>query len=128
MFGKGGGPIGTWIKEFCQLVFIQTLQAFVYAIVIIFIVEILKNDYRNQMDIGSHNTAVGIICVVALTAIFKLEDIAREIFGFGRTKADHGNAIASLAKWGFALSMGKSVLDNGKKIIGRSKTNFWSSC
>ena len=33
MFGKGGGALSTWIKEFCQLVFIQTLQAFIYAIV-----------------------------------------------------------------------------------------------
>ena len=126
MFGKGGGLLSQWIKEFCELVFIQTLQAFIYAIVISFIVTILQNDTGLSKD--DHNTAVGIISVVALTAIFKLEDMLRKVFGFGPTKADHGNAIASLAKWGFAMQMGKSVLDNGKKIIGRCKANIWCAC
>ena len=34
MFGKKGGVLGSWIKEFCTLVFIQTIQAFIYAIII----------------------------------------------------------------------------------------------
>ena len=38
MFGKKGAVLGGWIKEFCTLVFIQTIQAFIYALVISFIV------------------------------------------------------------------------------------------
>lgn len=115
MFGKGGGALSTWIKEFCELVFIQTLQAFIYAIVIGFICTVLTDNAGLSPE--DNNASVGIICVIALTAIFKVEDLARKIFGFGPTKADHGNAIASLAKTGFALKMGKNVLDNGKKLL-----------
>lgn len=117
MFGKGGSALSIWIKEFCELVFIQTLQAFIYALVIAFIVEILKTGAGSDMTSDDHNGAVGIICVVALTAIFKVEDLVRNIFGFGKTKADHGNALASLARTKFALDLGKSVLDNGKKVL-----------
>lgn len=116
MFGKGGTALSIWIKEFCELVFIQTLQAFIYAIVIGFICTVLKNTSGLSSD--DHNTSVGIICVIALTAIFKVEDLARKIFGFGPTKADHGNAITSLAKTGFALKMAKNVTDNGLKVLG----------
>lgn len=122
MFGKGGGALSTWIKEFCELVFIQTLQAFIYAIVIAFIVEILTStqfsNNANMMSSDDHNTAVGIICVIALVSIFKVEDLARKIFGFGPTKADHGNAVKSIAKTAFAMQIGKRVLDNGGKILG----------
>lgn len=115
MFGKGGGPLNAWIKEFCELVFIQTLQAFIFAIVISFVVNLSAT---NIADDGDRNAAYGIICIVALTSIFKVEDIARRIFGYGPTKADHGNAVQSIGKSMMALRMGKNLLDNGKKIVG----------
>lgn len=116
MFGKGGGPLGAWIKEFCELVFIQTLQAFIFALVISFIVNILAS--QAAMDATDKNTSLGIICIVALTSIFKIEDIARRVFGYGNTKADHGNAVKSIGKTMLAFQMGKSLLDNGKKVVG----------
>lgn len=116
MFGKGGGPLGSWIKEFCELVFIQTLQAFIFALTISFIVNILTK--QTTMDATDRNTSLGIICIVALTSIFKIEEIARRIFGYGPTKADHGNAVRSIGKTMFAFQMGKNLLDNGKKIVG----------
>lgn len=115
MFGKGGGPLNAWIKEFCELVFIQTLQAFIFAIIISFVVNLSAT---NIVDDDDRNAAYGIICIVALTSIFKVEDIARRIFGYGPTKADHGNAVQSIGKSMMALRMGKNLLDNGKKIIG----------
>lgn len=115
MFGKGGGPLNAWIKEFCELVFIQTLQAFIFALVMSFILTILTEQTMDQTD---KNTSLGIICIVALTSIFKIEDIARRIFGYGPTKADHGNAVQSIGKSMMALKMGKNLLDNGKKVVG----------
>jgi len=61
------------------------------------------------------------MCVICLTAIFKVEDILRKILGFGSTKADHGSAVKSIAKTAFAMQLGKRVLDNGKKIVGGTK-------
>lgn len=122
MFGKGGGPLSSWIKEFCELVFIQTLQAFIFALTIGFIISIIQREMA--MDPTDRNSALGIICIVALTSIFKIEDIARRIFGYGPTKADHGNAVASIGKSMLALRMGKNLLDNGKKIAGGAGAYF----
>lgn len=115
MFGKGGGPLNSWIKEFCELVFIQTLQAFVFALTMGFIISIMDAQIMDKTD---SNSALAVVCIVALTSIFKIEDIARRIFGFGPTKADHGNAVASIGKSMIALKMGKNLLDNGKKVVG----------
>lgn len=118
MFGKGGGALGAWIKEFCQLVFIQTIQAFIYAIIITVIMSL----YTQAVDIAENNsevdyaTSLGLFSVVALTSVFKIEDIARRLFGFGPTKADHGGAVKSIAKTAFALKLGGRVLDNAKKV------------
>lgn len=120
MFGKGGGPLNTWIKEFCELVFIQTLQAFIFALVIGFVLNIMQE--QTTLDQNDRNASLGIICIVALTSIFKIEDIARRIFGYGPTKADHGNAVQSIGKSMMAFSMGKNLLDNGKKIVGGVST------
>lgn len=122
MFGKGGGPLNAWIKEFCELVFIQTLQAFIFALVNGFIVKIIT--YQHVKEQSDNNAALGIICIVALTSIFKIEDIARRIFGYGPTKADHGNAVQSIGKSMMALKMGKNLLDNGKKVVGGAGAFF----
>lgn len=115
MFGKGGGALNMWLKEFCELVFIQTLQAFVFAFVCAFIVNLSAT---NIIEDNDRNTAYGIICIAAFTSIFKIEEILRRIFGFGPTKADHGNAIQSIGKGMMAFKMGKNLLDNGRKIVG----------
>lgn len=116
MFGKGSA-LGAWIKEFCELVFIQTLQAFIYALAIGLIMKMNVSAMENS-DAAS---VLGFMCVICLTAIFKVEDILRKILGFGGTKADHGSAIKSIAKTAFAMQIGKRVLDNGKKMVGGTK-------
>lgn len=115
MFGKGGGPLNAWLKEFCELVFIQTLQAFIFAIIVSFIVNLST---ANILETNDRNLSYGIICIVAFTSIFKVEEILRKIFGYGPTKADHGNAVQSIGKSMMAFKMGKNLLDNGKKIVG----------
>lgn len=123
MFGKGGGALGAWLKEFCQLVFIQTIQAFIYAIIIVTIME-LYTAAESAVGLKSSDgyaTGLGLFAVVALLSVFKIEDVARRIFGFGATKADHGNAIKSIAKTAFAVQLGKRVLNNGKQVVGGAK-------
>ena len=120
MFGKGGA-LSAWLKEFCQLVFIQTLQAFIYAIIIIVIMEIYSTSIEGSSDVTNYVTGLGLFSVAALFSVFKIEDLARKIFGFGSTKADHGSAVKSIAKTAFALQLGKRVLNNGKQMVGGAK-------
>lgn len=119
MGGKKGGPVlNSWIKEFCTLVFIQTIQAFIYAIIIALIVKLQWGDIS---DVNNRNSAMGIVSVIALTSVFKVEEIVKKIFGIGNTRADVRGAMASVAKTAIAWNFGKRVLDNGTKIAGGIK-------
>lgn len=118
MGGKKGAVLGSWIKEFCTLVFIQTIQAFIYAIIISFIV---KMSFLSISDVDDRNASMGIICVIALTSVFKVEDMVKKIFGMGSTKADARGAMSSLAKTAIAWQFGKKVLDNGAKMASGAK-------
>lgn len=111
--GKGGGALDTWIKEFCTLVFIQTIQAFTYAIIIIVVV---KLNFLNVPEADTRVATMGMFVIIAFVSVFKIEEMLRKIFGIGQTKADHGNAMKSLAKTAIAFSMGKRVLNNAGKI------------
>ena len=118
MGGKKGAVLGSWIKEFCTLVFIQTIQAFIYAIIISFIV---KMSFMDIADVDDRNSSMGIICVIALVSVFKVEEMVKKIFGIGNTKADARGAMSSLAKTAIAWQFGKKVLDNGAKMLGGVK-------
>ena len=119
MGGKKGGPVlNSWIKEFCTLVFIQTIQAFIYAIIISIIV---KMSFLSIEDVDDRNASMGIICVVALTSVFKVEELVKKIFGIGNSKADVRGAMSSLAKTAIAWNFGKKVLDNTSKVAGGVK-------
>lgn len=120
MGGKGGGPLASWIREFTTLVFVQTVQAFIYALILIVILQAMNPSGSESGD--DFNTGVGLMSVFALTSLFKVEGIIRKIFGLGDTKAGHKGAIKSIAKTAFALKLGKRVLDNGKKISGGIKS------
>lgn len=120
MGGKSGGPLSSWIREFTTLVFVQTVQAFIFAIIMIFILSTMDPSKVSSTG-DDYNSAVGIMCVFALTSLFKVEEMVRRIFGLGNTKADHKGALKSIAKTAFALKIGKRVLDNGKNVIGGVK-------
>lgn len=120
MGGKKGGPVlNSWIKEFCTLVFIQTIQAFIYAIIISIIV---KMSFLSIEDVDDRNASMGIICVVALTSVFKVEELIKKIFGIGNSKADVRGAMSSLAKTAIAWNFGKRILDNTTKVAGGIKS------
>lgn len=119
MGGKSGGPLSSWIREFTTLVFVQTVQAFIFVIIMILILPNMDPTKASSGD--DYNSAVGLMCVFALTSLFKVEEMIRKIFGLGGTKADHKGALQSIAKTAFALKLGKRVLDNGKKVVGGVK-------
>lgn len=122
--GKGGGALNTWLKEFTALVFTQTIQAFIYAIVISIIMLGMGgkvDDTTNGISANDHNGAVGLMSVFALMSVFKVEEMARRIFGISDTKASTGSAMKSIAKTAIAASLGKRVLNNAGKILGGAK-------
>lgn len=115
--GKGGGPLSVWIKEFTALVFTQTIQAFIFAIIISII---LFGTATNPVDASADdsNAALGLMSVFALLSVFKVEEMVKKIFGLSDTKASPGNAMKSIAKTAFAVQLGKRVLDNAGKLTG----------
>ena len=119
--GKGGGALSMWIKEFTALVFTQTIQAFIYAIVISVI---LFGMVKTGSDISAddNNAALGLMSTFALLSVFKVEELAKKIFGIGDTKASHGNAMKSIAKTAIAAKLGGRVLNNAGKVFSGVKS------
>ena len=118
--GKGGA-LNSWLREFCALVFTQTIQAFIYAIIITLIMATYSfatsttNEYRENQFINT--TSMGIINIFALTSIFKIEELARKVFGIQRSSIDAKNPMSSIAKLAFMAHFGRRLWDNGKKMI-----------
>lgn len=119
--GKGGA-LNSWLREFCALVFTQTIQAFIYAIIITLImatsqfgVEAENNEYRQDQLINT--TSMGIINIFALTSIFKIEELARKVFGIQKSGIDTKNPMSSMAKLAFISHFGRRLWDNGKKMV-----------
>lgn len=107
----------TWLRELCSLVFLQTLQAFLFAIMIIIIAK------TAVASIDENNTAValnasGVIAIVALTSISKLEELMKKVFGLDSSVTDTSmrGGMKSFATGMVAAKMAGRVLNNGKKI------------
>lgn len=117
--GKGGA-LSAWLKEFTALVFTQTIQAFIYAIIISII---LFGMVPKSGDISAddNNAALGLMSTFALLSVFKVEEMAKKIFGVGDTKASHKNAMKSIAKTAIAAKLGSRVLNNAGKFLGGVK-------
>ena len=116
-----GGALNSWIREFCSLVFTQTLQAFIYAIIITLIMATYSytsgesNEYRENQFINT--TSMGVINIFALTSIFKIEELARKVFGIQRSSMDPKSPMSSMAKLAFVSHFGRRLWDNGKKMV-----------
>lgn len=110
-----GKTLGAWLKEFITLVMVQTIQAFIYAIIIVLIVAINSKSAASIGNPDDANGAIGVLAVVALTSVFKVEALVKKIFGIGETKASIKGAMGSIAKTAIALKMGQRVLDNTVK-------------
>ena len=115
------GVFTTWIKELCALVFVQTIQAFILAIVLSIMLTFLlpyKTD-DGKASITSQDTvsALGVLCIVLLTSLTKMEQITKKIFGLDsgilQNKPPHGLMTSFLA-----LKAASKALNNVPKVIG----------
>lgn len=109
------GIFGSWFKELATLIFTQTIQAFLLAIVMTIIISALS--ISNDNDRGAY--AAGLLAIIALSQFGKIELLVKNIFGVtsqfgGGMEHGKGGLLAGMA----ALKMGKRVLDNGGKIAG----------
>lgn len=94
------GVFTTWIKELCALVFVQTIQAFILAIVLSIILTFIKNTGTSISDQATVSS-LGVLCIVLLTSLTKMEQITKKIFGLDsgilQHKPPHGLAATMLA-------------------------------
>lgn len=115
------GVFEMWVREFCSLVFIQSIQAFIFTIIISMITS-LSSGGAGQ----SKNLAFGIVAIVGLASISKMEDLVRKIFGIGPNMGDpsmHSGAKSFMTMMA-AGGVAKRVLDNPKKIAAGVKGHF----
>lgn len=121
--GKSGGALSAWIKEFCTLVFIQTIQAFTYAIIVVVIVQL---DFNLIPEQNTRMGALGIFSIIAFVSVFKIEELLRKIFGVSSTRADRKSMMQSLGKLAVVGHFGKRLLNNVGKITGGAKSKLKS--
>lgn len=112
-----------WLKELCSLVFIQSIQAFIFAIIMSLIISIMTPDNIGEIDDDSRTdyvAATGVIAVLAISSISKLEDLVKKIFGVQSGITDTGmrGGMKSLATTMMAAGLAKGVLDNVGKVVG----------
>lgn len=115
------GVFGTWFKELASLIFTQTVQAFLLAIIMSIIVNALSSSTSNGATYGA-----GLLAIIALSQFGKIELLIKNIFGvtsqFGGSMQD---GMGGLLAGAMALKLGKNVLDNGKKIVdGRRQSKL----
>ena len=65
-----------WLKEFCSLIFTQTVQAFLLAIIMSVVVATASNG--NIEDQGNTISATGLIAIIALASISKVELLVKK--------------------------------------------------
>lgn len=123
-----GNVFSQWLKEFCALVFTQTVQAFILAIILTLVVMSLVSQNSSGYTNVTSNQAAGVLAIIALTSISKMESLIKKLFGLESSitdasmKGGKGGVLGSIA----AMKMAKKVLDNGPKVATGIK-NFRSA-
>lgn len=117
------GIFGGWFKELASLIFTQTVQAFLLAIIMSIIVNALAGSSDENSTGGTYGA--GLLAIIALSQFGKIELLIKNIFGvtsqFGGSMQDgKGGLLGSL----MALRFGKRILDNGAKVIGGAGTTI----
>lgn len=116
------GVFTTWIKELCALVFVQTIQAFILAIVLSIILTFLFPTIDESTGVAtvsdqSSVSALGVLCIILLTSLTKMEQITKKIFGLDsgilQNKPPHGLMASYMA----LKSLGR-VFNNIPKMAG----------
>lgn len=112
------GIFGVWFKELATLIFTQTVQAFLLAIIMAIIVQALQS----SSGVGSTYGA-GLLAIIALTQFNKIEMLIKQIFGvhsqFGPDlNSGKDGLLAGLALGKVALGGAKKIGNNAGKIVG----------
>lgn len=110
------GVFTTWLKELCALVFLQTIQAFILAMVLSIILTFLKQIGTNVSE-QAQVSALGVLCILLLASLTKMEQITKKIFGLDsgilQNKPPHGLMASYMA-----LKAVGRVFNNVPKMIG----------
>ena len=110
-----------WLKEFCSLIFTQTVQAFLLAIIMSVVVATASNG--NIEDQGNTISATGIIAIIALSSISKVELLVKKIFGVESQFGDPSmrNGMGALAGSLIAARLAGRALNNVPKMASGLK-------
>lgn len=110
------GVFTTWIKELCALVFVQTIQAFILAIVLSIILTFIK-DNGSKVSEQATVQSLGVLCIILLTSLTKMEQITKKIFGLDsgllQNKPPHGLMASYMA-----LKAAGRIFNNIPKMAG----------
>lgn len=112
------GIFGNWFRELATLIFTQTVQAFLLAIIMAIVISALSSSGNG----GDPNTnyAAGMLAIIALSQFGKVEMLVKNIFGvtsqFGDPAMGDKNPLTAGKL--IAMKAGSRLLDNGKKAVG----------
>ena len=106
------------LKEFCSLIFTQSIQAFILALIMMVIINLASQD--RGLTSGTMTGATGIMAIIALASLSKVELLVKKIFGVESQFGDPAmkSGFGGLAGTYMAFRLGKNLLDNGKKMFG----------
>lgn len=112
--GKGGS-FSNWLKEFCTIVLIQSLQAFLFSIIVVLIVTSYN---QSKADENSKALGLGVVGVVGLASLSKLEDLVKKMLGVGGSfDPSMKLSPADVATGAMAAKIGGRVLNNGSNMV-----------
>ena len=122
--GKQSDTLSKWIKEFCALVFVQSIQAFLLTMISSLVITI-NNASSSVTESSAQGLAV--INIIALASMAKIESLISDMLGMKSSIAD--TSLSGGAKMGMhGLAGGlatiaglKRIGDNGKKIAGGAR-------
>ena len=119
-----GNVFQIWLKEFIALVFTQTLQAFIMAVILSIIVIVYNNSGGSDDDV---TMAAGVLAVIALASVSKIEELVKKIFGINSSVTDtsmnggKGGLLATFAAGHLAGRFLNDIPQIGKGISGVAK-------
>lgn len=114
-----GGIFGNWMKEIVSLIFTQTIQAFLLAIVLSIVVSAMGTSGSDGDASTKSSMAGGLLAIIALSQFGKIEGMVKEIFGFKAGPADFKSNTKGVSMAGLAmLGAARRVGDNAGKVVG----------
>lgn len=122
MAGPKGGTLTNWIREFTLIVMVQTIQAFLFAIMMVLIVKSGSAYVNDGSEASSEDAsmAMGIIGIVGLASIAKMEDLVKKMLGTGPSVTDPSlrGGMKSFATGMLAARMAGRVTNNLGNVTG----------